>query len=114
MTSKEYSYRVVFYSMFAGLMLIIILALTSCDCIQRIPKQYIFFSDSSGIIVPDFTYAVPVRDSCTIVQWEQVPDPGSRISAPGPYLVTIFAKDQNGNISSVSFNLIAIDTLSTR
>lgn len=86
-------------------------SLVGCTCLSQIPTQYYFLNDSCDFYLPDYSQAVQVRDNCSVATFYQVPDSGEILSAGGEYRVTLYAEDQQGNQSSMSFDIVLIDNL---
>ena len=111
MTSKELSYRSIFYSYLGILVLLIILLLSSCCTIGQIPTQFYFANDSCTFHISDYTEAIEARDNCCIDYYRQTPTPGSILIPGVDTRVTIEAADCYGNYSSMSFDVVIIDTI---
>jgi len=92
-------------------LIIILMALSSCSCMSQIPTQFYYVNDSCEFYLPDYTQAVQARDNCCLEQITQDP-PSGKMLAPGEdILVTITAMDCYGNTSSMTFDVVTIDTI---
>lgn len=92
----------------AILFLIVIISITGC-CLSQIPHQYVYMDENCTAIIPDYQPLVIVDDNCEIAVIDQVPFPGAVIV--NTTAVQITAIDVSGNQSSVSFNVVLLDTI---
>lgn len=86
----------------------IIATVTGC-CFSQIPTQYVYVDEQCSATLPDYTSIVTVRDNCAVAGITQSPDPGLIISANTP--VTLTAADMAGNETSMTFDVVLLDTI---
>jgi len=84
--------------------------LYGCSCLAQIPPVTTYVDENCQAVVPDFTLLVTVSDNCNIVNLFQNPAAGT-IVGTGITDVRITAVDESGNESSVSTEIIALDTI---
>lgn len=91
--------------------LFVFLGFLSCDCLTQIPTQVLYVDTACMITVPDYTVLFRIRDNCTNYVLVQFPPPGSTFVDQDNFSVDIMATDSYGNSSSVTFNVLVIDTI---
>lgn len=89
-----------------------IILLYGCTCLAQIPDQVVYVDGNCQALLPDYIPLVTVSDNCEGVVVEQQPAPGTLLEAATPVIdVTVTATDAFGNVSSISFRTIAVDTI---
>ena len=86
-----------------------VLVLMGCNCIAQIPTQYAYVDENCEAVLGDYLPMVIVSDNCGIASVVQVPEAGFTISGTIP--VEIQATDIEGNITTVQFDVVVIDTI---
>ena len=88
--------------------------LWGCTCLSQIPDQLLYVDQNCEAVLPDYTTPefVNVADNCALDPPVQLPPPGTILDSGQPLTpVTISVTDISGNQSSVSFNVILVDTI---
>ena len=91
---------------------LIVAALAACTCLSQIPDQLIYVDQNCEAVLPDYTPDVIVTDNCDNATISQVPNAGTLLTSAQPVTeITITAEDISGNQSSISFNVLLVDTI---
>jgi hypothetical protein len=87
--------------------------LSGCSCmLGQIPAQYIFVGENCSAVLPSYLDRVTATDNCVLASLIQTPAAGTVLtSAMMVNRVEIKATDNSGNSSSVSFDVVLIDTI---
>jgi len=89
-----------------------IIILAGCTCIGQIPDQTLYIGLDCSATLPDYRDAVIVTDNCEGVIIQQTPAAGFILDVATPVIdVEIKAVDIFGNESSITFNVVAVDTI---
>lgn len=84
------------------------LLLSSC-CLSQIPTQYAYVDEFCQASLPDYTSIVIASDNCGIVTISQLPAPGEILL--NTINVEIQGIDEAGNITSMFFDVVLLDTI---
>ena len=83
----------------------------ACCSIGQIPTQFYFATDSCDFYLPDYSQVIQVNDNCCVEGFIQTPHSGTQLISGNDIRVTITALDCSGNQTSMSFDVIVIDTI---
>ena len=87
--------------------------LIGCTCIGQIPTQMVYINQDCEALLPDYVPMVEVSDNCTATFITQDPLPGTILIGGNMSVeVIITAIDESGNESEISFDVVALDTIS--
>jgi len=88
-----------------------VMILVGCNCLaQNPPDQLLYLDVNCEATLPDYTNDVIVTDNCDGFTIAQVPAPGTILSSTTNVVVS--AVDVGGNVSSINFNVVLLDTIS--
>jgi hypothetical protein len=95
------------------LLLLSMVLFSSCTCLlSQIPPQYVYVGENCEAVLPNYLSRVTATDNCVLSSLDQIPSAGTVLtSAMMVNKVVIKATDNTGNSSTVSFDVILIDTI---
>lgn len=90
----------------------IMLIVYGCSCLGQIPDQTLYVDSTCTVVLPDYRAAVIVTDNCGVGDLTQLPEPGTILDSGNQIVeVIITATDVFDNQSSISFMVVAVDTI---
>lgn len=94
-------------------LLLMAVLLFGCNCISQIPPQYAYMDSTCVGEMPNVLDKITSTDNCSFVTVVQVPSAGSPISE-GTLEGLVRATDASGNITTVTFPVTVVDTISPK
>lgn len=90
-----------------------VILIVGCNCLSQIPPQYAYSNESCTAVMPNVLLKIRAQDNCDAdIDLIQVPSAGAPVNGNIQGLVK--ATDKSGNSTTVTFDVILIDTISPK